>query len=110
MDIIKVVNINQVDCEGFRDHSKDVAIMKAKGETLLCDEDGSIYFGDNPALLGLFIGTDSPVLERILEVIEEFDETQVKFTINDNIDCIFTPDLDNSEEDNKENIKLLEEK
>lgn len=110
MDIVKLVETNKKFSQILRDIGKDVAIVKERtNEPLISDIDGNIYFGDNPSLLGLYISKDSPVFEKILEVIEEFDETQIKFAINEDIDCIFTPDLVISEEDHQNNIKKLEE-
>lgn len=110
MDIQKKVVVDKTYSQTFKKISKHIAIVKERSnKPLIRDIDGNIYFGDNPTLLGLYIGKDSPVFEKILEVIEGFDENQIKFAINEDMDCIFTPDLVISEEDHQNNIKKLEE-
>ena len=64
-----ILTTNDIDIE-LENNTNNVSIL-AKENPSLIQEDDAIYFGDNPDLYGIFIGKDSPILEKVLDLIYE---------------------------------------
>lgn len=80
------MNINMSMELFFR--TEEISIVTTENPVFTSENGDEIYMGDNPDIFGLFIGKNHPLMERILEMIDEYDESaEVKKEeiINDDI-------------------------
>ncbi len=54
------------------DNNLDSISILTKENPSLIQENDTFYFGDNPDIYGIFIGKNSPIIEKILNLI--YDE------------------------------------
>jgi len=56
--------------------SEDISIITTENPVFTSENGEEIYMGDNPDIFGLYIGKDHPLMEKILDLIDNYDETQ----------------------------------
>lgn len=68
MEITSMIMTNDdIDIE-LDNNLNSISILTKKNPSLV-QEDDVFYFGDNPDIYGIFIGKDSPIMEKILNLI-----------------------------------------
>lgn len=57
--------------------TNDIAIVTTQDPVFTSENGEEIYMGDNPDIFGLYIGKDHPLMEAILDLIDNYDENNV---------------------------------
>lgn len=69
MEIEKLVRVNE-DINIELENSLEEVVILSNEDPNLIMEDDSIYLGDNPDIYGVFIGKNSPIIDEIMELID----------------------------------------
>ena len=68
MEITSMIRVtNDIDLE-LGANSDNISVI-TKDNPSLIQQDGEMYFGDNPDIYGLYIGKDNPLMEKVLDLI-----------------------------------------
>lgn len=81
MEIVNMLPMDKIMSDELTFHTDEVSIITRENPELFSEED-EIYMGDNPDIFGVFIGKDSPIMETILEAIENYTPGDSNITYN----------------------------
>ena len=85
MDINASIELPYYQHDIVKDHNEDIALVTNTNPILTTESGDTIYMGDNDDIFGLYIGKDSPIMPKILDLIYS---TRKDEKIDDIIDMV----------------------
>lgn len=69
MDINASIELPYYQHDIVKPHSEDIALVTNTNPIFTTETGDTIYMGDNDDIFGLYIGKDSPIMPKILDLI-----------------------------------------
>ena len=76
MDINASIELPYYQHDIVKPHNEDIALVTNTNPIFTTETGDTIYMGDNDDIFGIYIGKDSPLMPKILDLIYNTTETE----------------------------------